>query len=295
MRVWNFGEHMCSEALEAPLSQASRAVPSIARVRNLQGGSGRTSSYAAHEAFLVVLRLQSYRVAGLWADGKRISHDAVSAGTLSIYDLERQWVADMDTSFDCLQFHVPQETLDQLADDAGLPAGQRLHCPPESSVIDPVVQRLGHVLAPALEHPDEFPRIFVEHLTLAVQAHLVGCHATSAGETRSASSRLAPWQRKRALDFLGANLAKDVSLDDVARECRISRSHFIKAFKASVGLPPHQWILLQRVERAKQLMVGTSMSLADIATEVGFHDQSHLTRRFNRAVGATPAAWRRCQ
>ncbi|MEZ2299642.1 helix-turn-helix domain-containing protein [Variovorax sp. RCC_210] len=285
---------MGAETLQGREPGASPLAPGIARVRSATGGSGVTEPYPVHEAFLVVLRLQPYRVADLWADNRRVPHDAVSAGTLSIYDLDRLWVANMDAPFDCLQLHVSQDSVDRVADETGRRAGQRLHCPPEHSVVDPVVQRLGLAMAPALERPGEFPRLFTDHLTLAIHAHLVGRYATGASQRRVANvQQLAPWQKRRAIDFLGAKLAKDVSIEDVARECRLSRSHFIRAFKASMGLPPHQWVLLQRIERAKQLMQVTAMTLADIAVEVGFSDQSHLTRRFRQEVGTTPGAWKR--
>ncbi|MDH6170202.1 AraC family transcriptional regulator [Variovorax boronicumulans] len=284
---------MGAETLRGREQGPSRLAPSVARVRSATGGTGITEPYPVHEAFLVVLRLQPYRVADLWVDNRRVSHDAVSTGTLSIYDLDRLWMANMDAPFDCLQFHVSQDDVDRVADEIGERPGQRLHCPPESSVIDPVVHHLGLVMAPALEAPVEFPRLFIDHLTLAIHAHLIDRYATVASRRRVTNVQLAPWQKRRAVDFLGSRLAKDVSIEDVARECRLSRSHFIKAFKASVGLPPHQWVLLQRVERAKQLMQGTAMTLADIAVEVGFNDQSHLTRRFRQAVGTAPAAWKR--
>lgn len=93
--------------------------------------------------------------------------------------------------------------------------------------------------------------------------------------------------------LIAQNLAKDVSLAEIAAACRLSVTHFSKAFKVSVGMTPHKWLQTQRVEKARRLLISTDASLAEIAVECGFSDQSHFARIFKRAVGVTPGAWRR--
>ncbi|MEI9986052.1 MAG: AraC family transcriptional regulator [Aliidongia sp.] len=90
-----------------------------------------------------------------------------------------------------------------------------------------------------------------------------------------------------------ARLDEDIALEEIARECGLSRSHFLRAFKRTAGLPPHRWLMAQRVERAKELLLGTTTSLSAIAAACGFADQSHFTRVFSRIVGTTPGAWQR--
>jgi AraC family transcriptional regulator len=82
-------------------------------------------------------------------------------------------------------------------------------------------------------------------------------------------------------------------LQDIAAEIGISASHFSRAFRASVGLPPHQWLLRQRISAAKQLMSVRGLSLAEIAIAAGFANQSHFTRVFSTLVGVSPNLWRR--
>jgi transcriptional regulator GlxA family with amidase domain len=84
-----------------------------------------------------------------------------------------------------------------------------------------------------------------------------------------------------------------VSIEEVASECELSRGYFIRAFSRTTGRTPHQWLLEQRVIRARQLIETTSMTLAEIAAACGFADQSHLNRVFARIVGHPPGAWRR--
>jgi AraC family transcriptional regulator len=84
-----------------------------------------------------------------------------------------------------------------------------------------------------------------------------------------------------------------VQLKEVARECRLSVSHFSRAFRRSMGVAPHNWLLTRRVEVAKEKLRDDRMSLMDVALATGFADQSHLTRVFTRMVGVSPGAWRR--
>jgi transcriptional regulator GlxA family with amidase domain len=114
------------------------------------------------------------------------------------------------------------------------------------------------------------------------------------GPTPRATGRgLAEWQADLALRLLREDSAGDIPVVALARSCGLSRSHFIRAFKISMGLPPHHWLMRHRIERARELLARTNESIAEIAISCGFADQSHLTRVFRALVGVSPAAWRR--
>jgi AraC family transcriptional regulator len=106
-------------------------------------------------------------------------------------------------------------------------------------------------------------------------------------------SNLAPWQLRRATDFMRAHLSGNISLEELASVCNLSVSYFARAFKNGTGVPPHRWLVEMRLEKAKDLLLNTKTPLADIAAACGFADQCHLTRAFRRATGETPGAWRR--
>jgi transcriptional regulator GlxA family with amidase domain len=81
----------------------------------------------------------------------------------------------------------------------------------------------------------------------------------------------------------------------LAKECRLSVSHFSRAFHRTMGAAPHNWLLTYRIEVAKEKLRDGRLSLPDVALACGFADQSHLTRVFTRIVGASPGAWRRAR
>jgi len=105
--------------------------------------------------------------------------------------------------------------------------------------------------------------------------------------------RLLAWQRRRVLDHIEAGLAKPIRNRELAALVGFSEFHFNVAFRNSLGVPPHEFLIRRRIERAQQLMLSTGLPLCDIASECGLADQAHLSRQFRRIVGETPAAWRK--
>ena len=103
-----------------------------------------------------------------------------------------------------------------------------------------------------------------------------------------------PRGRLRAVEeYIEEHLDGCPTLAQLAAVVRLNPYHFARQFKAATGLPPHQYVILRRVERAKQLLQGGShLSLADIAAHAGFSDQSQFSRHFKRLIGVTPGRFR---
>ena len=114
-------------------------------------------------------------------------------------------------------------------------------------------------------------------------------------QAAGARGGLAPWQLRRAEALMSGNLSVQVPLGKVAEECGLSVRHLARAFRQSTGVPPHRWLLNRRVERAKELLPDSKLTLSDVALACGFGDQSHFTRSFTAAVRLSPGLWRRLQ
>jgi transcriptional regulator GlxA family with amidase domain len=128
------------------------------------------------------------------------------------------------------------------------------------------------------------------------QAMLHGVAGTSSEPSeKTARQGLAPWQVRRVLAHIEANLGTPLRNKDLAAVARLSPFHFAVAFRNSVGESPHEHLIRRRVERAQGLMLSTDKPLSLIAIECGLADQAHLTRLFRRIVGESPAAWRRAR
>jgi len=104
---------------------------------------------------------------------------------------------------------------------------------------------------------------------------------------------LATWQAKRALEYIETHLGAKMAIEEMAEVVALSKSHFSRAFKCSLGSSPMAYVGARRVERAKVMMTSSRERLTDIALACGFADQSHLNRYFRRVVGTSPGLWRR--
>ncbi len=119
--------------------------------------------------------------------------------------------------------------------------------------------------------------------------------STDAAAKEPVSGGLCPWQIRKVTSYVEANLDRPIRNEDLATLVRLNPSHFGRAFRNSLGEPPHEYVIRRRVERAQGLMLSTDASLSDIALDCGLSDQSHLTRLFRRIVGESPRAWRRAR
>jgi len=154
----------------------------------------------------------------------------------------------------------------------------------------PAVRTLAQVLFDSLRA--EAPNApLLAHVALALRAIL--SLPTAPEETGAPRGGLATWQERRAVAYMDERLDQSFPVSDVADACGLSVNHFSRAFRRSLGKPPHRWLLDRRIERARQLLRDTTLSLADIALACGFAEQSHFTRVFTRTVGMPPGAWRR--
>ncbi|WP_426687944.1 helix-turn-helix transcriptional regulator [Rhodanobacter ginsengiterrae] len=256
-------------------------------------GEGCRAPLGNDDGYLVGLQFRALRRHELWLDGAPVPVQPFERGCSCIYDLKRDPVAWLGDPVHSLNFYVPCQALSELADELGQPACNELRQEPGRFVDDTVIDCLGQCLLPALHGEHRGNQLFVDHVLLAVRHHL----ASSYGGMRSAchviQGGLAAWQQRKAKELMREHLVDGIALVELAQACRLSTSAFVRGFRKSIGMPPHQWLLQRRIDRAMELMRDRSMQLADVALSSGFADQSHFTRSFGRRMGRSPGAWRR--
>jgi AraC-like DNA-binding protein len=93
---------------------------------------------------------------------------------------------------------------------------------------------------------------------------------------------------QQVLDYIQTHLDRELSLAELAEVINVSSTYFASLFKQTMGISPHQYVIKQRVERAKVMLKKTDFAISDIALQVGFSSQSHLTQQFKRITGVTP-------
>jgi AraC family transcriptional regulator len=268
---------------------------SITHIARKKAGHGLTENAAKRQSYVACVHLEKLDAHDVWCDGEHELSVALKAGTMHVNDMRHSWRADIESPFHVVNFCVPQSAFDEITSEEGRAPIAELHCPISLARTDAVLANFAMALLPALARPDQANRLFADHAARAVTAHLAKNYGEVEFRPKYGRGGLAPWQQRRAKELLRENLSGDLSLPELASACRLSAGHFSRAFRQTVGCPPHQWLLYQRVERAKQLILNTDEPLCQIALDTGFADQSHFTRVFSQRVKTSPAAWRRDQ
>jgi len=252
---------------------------------------GMKATIAAEDTFIAALHLTEVAHHELWSNGRPVISQGYAANSLRIVNLGAVFSSYVGSPHEAISFYIPRNVLNDFTEEAGSPPFVDLFCTP--GLVDPVVAHLGAVLLPALERPAEASSLFIDHVALALIAHLTKRYGGVVPRETTRPRGLSLIQNQYVKEYLASNLSGHILVADLAKACGLSRSHFIRSFRMTTGMTPHKWLQVRRIEQAKTLLLESSIATAEIAVDCGFADQSHLTRVFTRLVGMPPSAWRR--
>jgi AraC family transcriptional regulator len=134
-------------------------------------------------------------------------------------------------------------------------------------------------------------RLYGESLANALAVYLLNRYAARRYVPVTYRGGLPGYRLKRVLDYIGDNVADDLSLSQLASVAGMSPHYFAEMFSQSTGRAPHQYVLLQRIERAKQSLRDSSRSVLEAGLDAGFPNPSHFARMFRRLVGISPSTF----
>ena len=130
-------------------------------------------------------------------------------------------------------------------------------------------------------------------MATALSAHLLRHYATRKHTLQEYEDGLSKYRLQQAIDYINEHLGENLSLAAIAAELDMSQYYFCRLFKQSTGMTPHQYLIQQRVERAKQLLKQPEQTVTSIAIECGFANQSHFAKQFRQHTGVTPKQFRK--
>lgn len=158
---------------------------------------------------------------------------------------------------------------------------------------DPSVRQLLSLLAKEVKIGGLSGMFYVEHLLHALAARLTTSGTSNNDKKNISAEKLPPEALRRLLEHMHSDPVDKLSLASLAMEAGYSKRQLLRIFRATTGISPYQYLLRLRVDRAKQLMRRSTLSLLDIAIESGFNSNAHLTNAFRQHVGVTPSHFRR--
>lgn len=159
---------------------------------------------------------------------------------------------------------------------------------PRLGVPDPLVSGIAQALRQEAAAGAGANRLYGESLGAALAVHLTKEYSAGARGLVEPKGGLSRLQLRAAMDHLHQHLGDHLRLEELARAVGMSPFHFSRRFRRSTGVPPHRYLIRLRVQRAREMLLRGTASLAEVATRVGFYDQSHLATHFKAAFGVTP-------
>ncbi|WP_437675799.1 helix-turn-helix domain-containing protein [Sorangium sp. So ce131] len=162
------------------------------------------------------------------------------------------------------------------------------------AVDSPQLEHLVRALAAEAERGGPSGAIFVDALATALAVQIAGSFGVKAAPAPAArSGGLSRRALQRVLALIEADLGDGLTVERMADAAGLSAAHFARAFKRSLGVAPHQYVLRRRLERARQALEARDADILNVARRLGFSDQAHLTRLFRREFGVTPGVYMR--
>lgn len=156
---------------------------------------------------------------------------------------------------------------------------------------DALIQNIGLALLAEAKAETPVGRVFTDSLVQTLTLHLLTNYST-ARPAKVQNGGLSGYKLRRVKEFIDANLEVDLSLSEIAAEAELSQYHFAREFRKTTGLTPQQYLMQQRIEKAKVLLADARLPLVEVSLLTGFKNQSHFTTLFRKFTKLTPKTWR---
>jgi AraC family transcriptional regulator len=195
-----------------------------------------------------------------------------------------------DERISVLSIRIPDSALMEAARERL--ADRSLDIVPRQLVTDDRLTHLLFALDAERARGYSAGKLFVDGIEAAVANILLTSFNTFAPRSISGKGGMAPHLLRRVVEFMHANMDKQIGLKDLADCAGLSLSHFSFQFRASTNQSPHQYMLRLRVERSKELLADSRLSVLDVGLEVGFRNQQHFATVFRNSVGVPPSVYR---
>jgi AraC family transcriptional regulator len=162
---------------------------------------------------------------------------------------------------------------------------------PQFKIIDPLILQIAHALKSELESGCPSGHLYEESAAAMLAIHMLKINSSVRQLVQEYKGGLPKHKLSQIIEYIDEYLAQNIGLSELAEVVGMSQYHFARLFKQSMGITPYQYLIRQRVERAKQLLLQKKLNVADVALECGFANQGHLSYHFKRLLNITPKAF----
>jgi AraC family transcriptional regulator len=216
----------------------------------------------------------------------------VRTGHISIMPAEMPYETNWKCRAEILILCLQPQLMTTIAEEVVV--GDRLEIIEHWTADDVFIQQLGLQLRAELQSGSP-SLLYMDAFAAVLATHLLRQYSTGKQHSLTPSDQLSSYQLTHVATYIDQNLESNLSLAELAQVANMNLYRFARAFKQTMGLSPHQYVLQQRIDRAKSLLINTNLPLQAISYQLGFSSQSHFTTAFRRSVGVTPKAFRAAQ
>ena len=213
-------------------------------------------------------------------------------GDICITPAKTPLFARWDIEDNYLRIRLKTQFIETVASETMETNGDRLELMPQFRMRHPQIEAIAMMLFTELQRSPSGSRLYLDSLTNALAVNLLRQFSVAKPQLPIYEGGLPQSQLMQILDYIDTHIDQDIKLSDLARLLDMSQFHFSRLFKQSIGMSPYQYLIQQRVERAKRLLKQTDQFISDIALDCGFNSHSHLSKQFRQLTGMTPRAYR---
>lgn len=260
-------------------------------IEQFQNPAGEGKTYYSDE-HAICLSLAPRPVRFLQIKGDKTHTSLYGKGDISVTPAKTAFFARWDGDDLYLQIRIASSFIQNVAREALDRDPDRLELIPEFRIRDPQLEAIALMLLAELKQDNLGGKLYIDSLVNILAIHLLRKYTASKPHLPIYEGGLPQRQLMQVLEYIHEYLDRDIKLADLAQLLGMSQFHFSYLFKQAIGTSPYQYLLQQRVERAKQLLRQTDRSIMDIALECGFNSHSHLSKQFRQFTGMTPKTYR---
>lgn len=265
--------------------------------RNVYVSTQIEEPYVAHfrqspHLFIGVVRSGSAQL--VWGENGQEQYTQMRTGHLAIVSPGLPLTLKLERRIHTTHLYLRDSLLSEVAGDVSGSNFSSFSVATNLAVADPLLEGLVTAIGDAVDLRPELADSYVEHLSRALACCVLQRYSTNSSSLRRAD---VPTRGKKHLPdlhaLIDAEMGRKLPLAEMAAGTGLTVQHFARAIKAEVGMTPCQYLLHCRVERARYLLVATSLSLQQIASRCGFSDHMHFSSVFSKMIGQTPAVFRK--
>lgn len=213
-------------------------------------------------------------------------------GCVEIFPANRCYKICWNNDIEFTHFYLEPAFVSSVAHEAIDP--DRVEIRFEPKISDPLVYQICLALKADLEGDGTGDGFYADSMATALAAHLLRRYSTRKHKLREHEDGLSKYKLVQAIEYINDHLSENkLSLAAIAAELHMSQYYFCRLFKQATGMTPHQYLIQQRIEHAKQLLRLPELTITRIAIDCGFANQSHFAKYFRLHTGLSPQRFRK--